>query len=129
LDSHGSSWQFFAAVLLSAEIRATEPSEGNVMQDLRSLSVYVCGILSFTAALAHAEVKITQDTLGPAGQIFGGSISPKGEHVAVFAAKGSHYQIIVDGVEGPRIDNLIFHVASDTDLNTILAAAPMAKAN
>ncbi len=31
--------------------------------------------------------------------------------MAVFAAKGSHYQIIVDGVEGPRIDNLIFNIA------------------
>ena len=31
--------------------------------------------------------------------------------MAVFAAKGSHYVIIMDGVEGPKIDNLIFNVA------------------
>ena len=71
------------------------------------------GVLLFAAVAGNADVKITQETLGPDGQMFGGSISPKGGHIAVFAAKGSHYQIIVDGVGGPRIDNLIFNIAGD----------------
>lgn len=73
----------------------------------------VIGVLCFTAAMAHAGVKISQDTLGPDGQMFAGAVSPKGEHMAVLAAKGSHYAVIVDGAEGPRIDALIFNVAGD----------------
>lgn len=80
------------------------------MQTPRALCTFVLGILCFAGTVAHSAPRITQDPLGPDGQVFGGSISPKGRHIAVFAAKGSHYQIIMDGVEGPRIDNLIFNV-------------------
>ena len=80
------------------------------MHRLRTLGTFVFGLLYFAGSPTCAAPKITQDTLGPDGQLFGGSISPKGGHIAVFAAKGSHYQIIVDGAEGPRIDNLVFNV-------------------
>jgi len=73
-------------------------------------------VLSFlallgAAGLARAGVTVDQQPLGPDGQLFGGSRSPQGNHLAIFAAKGSHYQIIMDGVEGPKIDNLIFNIA------------------
>src|SRR5579871_2065252 len=62
------------------------------------------------AGLAVANPTVDQQPVGPDGQMFGGSLSPKGLHFAALAAKGSHYAIIVDGVEGPKIDNLIFNV-------------------
>ena len=63
------------------------------------------------AELARAAVTVDQQPLGPDGQLFGGVRSPVGNHLAIFAGKGSHYQIIMDGVEGPKIDNLIFNIA------------------
>ena len=69
--------------------------------------------LFITAGLALADTTVDQQPLGPDGQLFGGAISPKGGHIAVIAAKGSHYQIMMDGVAGPKIDNLIFNIAGD----------------
>src|SRR5271165_2275867 len=91
-------------------MRTTDLS-GSVIPCSRTPWTYVFGILVFAAALARADIQITQDILGPDGRIFGGSISPKGGHIAVFAGKGSHYEIIMDGVEGPKIDNLIFNIS------------------
>src|SRR5208282_6236117 len=85
---------------------------GGIMLHINSLTVSFLTLLG-AAGLALADATVDQQPLGPDGQLFGGSISPKGEHIAVFAAKGSHYQIIMDGVEGPRIDNLIFNIAGD----------------
>src|ERR1700722_6358374 len=73
-------------------------------------------VLSFlallgAAGLARAGLTVDQQPLGPDGQLFGGVRSPVGNHLALFAGKGSHYQIIMDGVEGPKIDNLIFNIA------------------
>ena len=79
---------------------------------LNSLTVSFLALLG-GAGLALADATVDQQPLGPDGQLFGGSLSPKGGHIAVFAARGSHYQIIMDGVDGPRIDNLIFNIAGD----------------
>ncbi len=83
---------------------------GGIMQGLRFLTVTFLGLLVM-AGITSADVTVDQQPLGPDGQLFGGSISPKGGHIAVFAGKGSHYEIIMDGAEGPKIDNLIFNVA------------------
>jgi hypothetical protein len=69
--------------------------------------------LSGSAGLALADATVDQQPLGPDGQLFGGARSPQGNHIAIFAAKGSHYQILMDGVAGPKIDNLIFNIAGD----------------
>ena len=78
----------------------------------KSLTVSVCALFG-AVGVALADITVDQQPLGPDGQLFGGSRSPKGKHMAIFAAKGSHYQIIMDGVEGPKIDNLIFNIAGD----------------
>ncbi len=80
------------------------------MSQFKSFSISLLGLLA-TAGLALANATVENQPLGPDGELFGGSISPVGGHIAVFAAKGSHYQIIMDGVEGPRIDNLIFNIS------------------
>src|SRR5579859_4046218 len=82
------------------------------MRRLISLNVFLV-ILLGGCRIVKAKATVDQQPLGPDGQLFGGSISPKGEHIAVFAGKGSHYQIIMDGVAGPKIDNLIFNIAGD----------------
>ena len=71
------------------------------MWRFNSLTVSFLSLLA-AAGIALADATVDQEPLGPDGQLFGGSLSPKGEHMAVFAAKGSHYQIIMDGVDGPR---------------------------
>ena len=78
----------------------------------KSLTISFLMLLG-AAGPALADVTVNQQPLGPDGQLFGGSRSPQGNHMAIFAAKGSHYQIIVDGVAGPKIDNLIFNIAGD----------------
>jgi hypothetical protein len=82
------------------------------MRHFTSLTVALLTLFG-VSSIALAAPTVDQQPLGPDGQLFGGSLSPKGEHIAVFAGKGSHYQIIMDGVEGPKIDNLIFNVAGD----------------
>lgn len=79
-----------------------------------------------SADVALADVSVRQDTLGPDGQIFGGSLSPRGEHVAVIAAKGSHYQILVDGAAGPKVDDLVVNAAGSVfRLNNMWGNTPL----
>ena len=68
-------------------------------------------ILLGTAGLTRAaDTKIEQEPLGPDGESLGCSVSPKGNHVAVLAAKGSRFAVLLDGVEGPRIEGLLNNV-------------------
>jgi hypothetical protein len=82
------------------------------MRQFKSLTIVLLSLVG-ASSMALAAATVSQEPLGPDGQLFGGSLSPKGLHMAVFAGKGSHYQIIMDGVEGPKIDNLIFNIAGD----------------
>jgi len=62
------------------------------------------------SAAARADAKVEQQVLGPDGESIGGAISPHGAHVAVLAAKGSRFVVLLDGVEGPKIDALLSSV-------------------
>ncbi len=69
-------------------------------------------ILLGTAGLARAaDTKVEQAALGPDGESLGCMISPKGNHVAVLAAKGSRFAVLLDGVEGPRIEGLLNNIS------------------
>jgi hypothetical protein len=81
------------------------------MRLTHALCTYVLAVSCLAVSVASADIKVTQDTLGPDGQLIGGSISPKGGHIAILATKGSHYQIIMDGDKGPKIDSLIFNTS------------------
>jgi hypothetical protein len=65
------------------------------------------GMASLTANPAFAEVKVEQTPLGPDGDSIGCAVSPHGGHVAVLAAKGSRFVVLLDGVEGPKIEALL----------------------
>jgi hypothetical protein len=64
-------------------------------------------ILALTTASAIADPKIEEQVIGPAGHWAGFALSPKGMHVAMLNTKGSRFIVAVDGVDGPRIDQLI----------------------
>src|SRR5665213_1797939 len=76
------------------------------MRYFRATVLGVFGILGLTASLASAQAKVEQQPLGPDGDSIGCSISPHGGHVAVLAIKGSRFVVLLDGVEGPKIEAL-----------------------
>ena len=59
------------------------------------------------AGVLFADDRVAQDILGPDGDSVGCSISLHGQHVAVLAVAGSHFQIHLDGTPGPKIDGLL----------------------
>lgn len=67
-----------------------------------------------SAGTLLADDQVVQDVLGPDGESLGCSISPHGQHVAVLAAAGSHFQIHIDGAAGPKIDGLLTSPAASS---------------
>ncbi|MBL9199167.1 MAG: hypothetical protein JNL39_01620, partial [Opitutaceae bacterium] len=63
--------------------------------------------LSLFHGAALAQPKVEELVVGPGNE--GGSyiIAPKGVRVAHIAAKGTRIAVVVDGVEGPVVDELI----------------------
>ena len=64
------------------------------------------GVALLTAVNCNADVKVDEQMMAPAGWI-GAAVSTHGVHVAVLAMKGSRSVVLVDGVEGPKFDQLI----------------------
>jgi hypothetical protein len=79
------------------------------MRRFNFLTLFFLSMLA-VAGIALADVKIEKLSLGPDGDSTGCSISPHGEHVAVLAAKGSRFVVLLDGVEGPKIEALLNNV-------------------
>lgn len=63
--------------------------------------------LSLFSGTARAQPKVEELVVGPGNE--GGSyiIAPKGVRVAHIASKGTRIAVVVDGVEGPVVDELI----------------------
>ena len=77
------------------------------MRYLGGTFVALFGMVFLTTAFASADPKIEEQVLGPSGHWAGFAISPRGVHVAMLNSKGSRFIVSVDGVDGPRIDQLI----------------------
>ncbi len=60
---------------------------------------------SFRAQDASAP-KIEEQIVGPAKQGNAYVLSPKGEHLATVTQKGSRMVVVIDGVEGPKFDEI-----------------------
>ncbi len=76
---------------------------------MKSSSKFVAAFVGFLVTLStavRAEPKIEEQILAPEGKWVGCAISPKGVHAAVLLAKGSRFVVAVDGVEGPKVDQL-----------------------
>jgi hypothetical protein len=67
----------------------------------------IASVIAFMAAsVASAQTTVDEQPLGPDGDVVGASVSPHGNHVAVLVVKGSRYAVVIDGVEGPKIEAL-----------------------
>ncbi len=63
------------------------------------------GVALLAARSAWAQA-VEEQPLGPDGDTVGGMFGPHGNHVATLAIKGSRFVVLIDGVEGPRIEGL-----------------------
>ena len=67
-------------------------------------------VVVFLAASASAQdasaPKVEEQIVGPAKQGNTYVLSPKGEHLATVTQKGSRLVVLVDGVEGPKFDEI-----------------------
>lgn len=63
-------------------------------------------LTSLPLSVSAADAKVEEQVLAPEGKWIGCAISPKGVHTAVLLAKGSRFAVALDGVEGPRVDQL-----------------------
>src|SRR5260370_28824987 len=64
------------------------------------------GVALFTALNCNADVKADEQIMAPTGWL-AAAVSAHGVHVAVLAMKGSRNVVLIDGVEGPKFDQLI----------------------
>ena len=78
---------------------------------MRSGTKWAPGALLAAALLvgtgANAEMKVAELVVGPAANDAAYVVSPVGSHVAVGTMKGSRYVVLVDGVEGPKVDSVM----------------------
>ncbi len=80
---------------------------GGVIRYSGFLVVTIFGVLCVVGAPVVAEVKVEEQELGPAGQWLACALSPHGGHAVVLVMKGSRYVVLIDGVEGPKIDGML----------------------
>jgi len=65
------------------------------------------GAVSLFAAISRAEPKVEEQVVGPAGRgDYKYTISARGLHLASVIMKGSRFAVVVDGVEGPQVDEV-----------------------
>ncbi len=71
--------------------------------------ILTCSLLNFVACwsgLLAASATIEESVAGPAGAELKYVVSPQGSHVAAVGRKGSRTVVTIDGVEGPRFDEI-----------------------
>jgi Tol biopolymer transport system component len=64
-------------------------------------------LLNAAVATAFAQAKVDEQVVGPAVQDAKYVVSLRGAHLATVAPKGSRVNVIVDGVAGPRFDQIV----------------------
>jgi hypothetical protein len=71
--------------------------------------------LPATSAAVSAEGKVEEQVVGPVAQDVKYVVSPRGVHLASVVRKGSRLIVIVDGVEGPKFDEIVTPTSSYVD--------------
>jgi len=56
---------------------------------------------------APSDVKIEEQVVGPVGSSVSYAVSPHGVHLASVTMQGSRSVVVVDGVAGPKFDQLL----------------------
>ncbi|HUK81694.1 MAG TPA: hypothetical protein VLZ12_03590, partial [Verrucomicrobiae bacterium] len=79
------------------------------MRHYVSILVILSGILASVNSPTFADAKVEEQEVGPVGtlQDVNYVVSPHGVHLASVARKGSRMNVIVDGVAGPKFDEII----------------------
>ncbi len=83
------------------------------MQNRYAFLPSLVSLIGLATSTAMADPKVDQDQLDPDGQGINASASPQGDHIAVLIAKGSRYVVSIDGVEGPKIEALLYNTAGN----------------
>ncbi|HUK81335.1 MAG TPA: hypothetical protein VLZ12_01765 [Verrucomicrobiae bacterium] len=88
----------------------------------------VLGMLCAVSAAIAADAKVEEREVGPVGtfQDVNYVVSPHGVHLASVARKGSRMNVIVDGVAGPKFDEIITPTAPWVDPRGPMAEAQAA---
>jgi hypothetical protein len=77
------------------------------MNAARGSLAAVVAVFVATGSSLFASAVIKEDLVGAQGRWISAKLSPRGLHSAVLIMKGSRFAVVIDGVEGPRIDQLI----------------------
>jgi hypothetical protein len=77
------------------------------MQTNRSKFLGIFSAACLSALAVSASAAIDAQPLAPDGAGLGCAIGADGTHVAVLITKGSRFAVVLDGVEGPKIESLI----------------------
>lgn len=77
------------------------------MKAVRGSLAAVLAVFVATGSSLFASAEVREETVGAQGRWISCKVSPRGLHMAVLVMKGSRYAVVVDGVEGPRFDQLI----------------------
>jgi len=76
------------------------------MKFARGSLAAVVAVFFATGSSLFLSAEVSEEVLGAERRWIAGRMSPSGVHMAVLLAKGSRFVVAVDGVEGPRIDQL-----------------------
>ena len=81
------------------------------MRYLKFFSVTALGMFCATCAVMAADPKIEEQVVGPVTEKYNNGcpyvVSPRGARLATVMSKGSRVAVTVDGVEGPKFDEII----------------------
>jgi len=71
------------------------------------MTAVLFGTFGITSSTVTAEPKIEETIVGPAAEGGTYTVSRSGAHIAYIAPKGSRMAVVVDGVEGPVVDEML----------------------
>jgi WD40-like Beta Propeller Repeat len=65
------------------------------------------GLFCSASVQALAEARVEEQVVGPITETSKYVVSPRGAHLATVAGKGSRINVVVDGVAGPKFDDIL----------------------
>lgn len=83
---------------------AREEARGEEVTVVGAFALVVVGVLNAQDATGP---KVEEQVVGPAKQGNFYSVSPRGAHLATVTQKGSRFVVVIDGVEGPKFDDVV----------------------
>jgi hypothetical protein len=88
----------------------------------RTVLSIVVGLFAAASAAVAADAKVEGQEVGPVGQDVKYVVSPRGVHLGSVARKGSRMIVIVDGVAGPKFDEIVTPTSAYLDPRPFLEA-------